>query len=116
MSRETASEIPISKMSGELTTCSTKGQNSALTGSITLPDFNLSLHIHITATPALHVALERIAEALKPVSEPVFYGLNVEQTSELIEKEVVNSAMTGLDSSQKDSTPADKIPVKHVPK
>lgn len=59
-------------MSEELTTSSTKSQDSTQTGSITLPDFN----------PC-------------PENGPVFYGLNVEQTVELVEKGVINPVMTG---------------------
>ena len=47
-------------MSEELTTSSTKSQDATQTGSITLPDFNLSLHphIHIIAPPELQAALK----------------------------------------------------------
>ncbi len=102
-------------MSEDLATSSTKSQASTQKECMSSPDLNFSLHIHITATPALQVALEKIVEALK-LGEPVFHGLNVEQTSELIEKGVVNFAMTGPDSSQKENIQADKTPVKHVPK
>ncbi|WP_269849529.1 hypothetical protein [Methanosarcina horonobensis] len=72
------SEIPSS--------ASTPGQNSTHQEGITLPDLNFSIHLHVTLTAdsALQAALERIAEALKPVqkepeplsrSEVVFRGL-----------------------------------------
>lgn len=97
------SEIPSS--------ASNQGQNSTHAGSITLPDFNLSLHLHVyvTAAPALQAALDRIAEALKPVqgeyvssgSEIVYHGLNEEQVEELVRKDVIPPVMAGLDPAQK---------------
>ena len=85
-------------------------QDSTQSGSISLPDFNLSIpvHVHLTIDPALQAALERIAAALtsssEPVhssSEPVHYGLNREQTAELVKKGVVDPAIAGLDPAQK---------------
>ncbi|AKB35595.1 hypothetical protein MSSAC_1005 [Methanosarcina siciliae C2J] len=92
MSEELTQKTPISS------------QNSTHSGSISLPDLNLSIpvHIHLTADPALHAALEKIAAVLSAAGEPIYYGLNREQTAELVEKGIVNSVMTGLDPAQKD--------------
>ncbi|ALK06186.1 hypothetical protein SAMN02910340_02067 [Methanosarcina thermophila] len=45
-------------------------QDSTHTGSISLPDFNFSLHphVHVTATPALQGSLDRTAEENTGVS------------------------------------------------
>jgi len=90
-------------VSEELTTSATGGQNSTQTRSITLPDINFSirLDVHVTVSPALQAALERIAVALTLSSEPVYYGLNREQTAELVKKGVVDPAIAGLDPAQK---------------
>lgn len=62
-------------MSEELTTSTTQRQDSTQSGSISLPDLNLSIpvHIHLTADPALQAALERIADVLKLGRWPVVY-------------------------------------------
>lgn len=92
-------------MSEELTTSSTKRQNSTQGGCTPSPNFNFSvtLHVHMTAAPALQKALEKIADALKPTIEPetkiVFRGLNEEQAGELVEKGVIDQVMTGLESA-----------------
>lgn len=100
-------------MSEELTTSSTKKQDSTQTGSTTPIDLNFSLHlhVHVTAAPALQAALDRIVEALKPVqkepevrSEIVFHGLNEDQTHELIRAGVIASAMAGLEPTKHDDT------------
>lgn len=77
-------------------------------GSISLPDFNFSIQVNVrlTADPLLQAALDRIAEALQPAQnspetcqgpEIVFHGLTKDQTTELVKKGVIDSAMTGLE-------------------
>lgn len=101
-------------MSEELTNSSTQGQNLAQKGSMSFPDFNITLHVHVTASPALQAVLERIAAAIVKqedqkafqMQEVVFRGLNKEQTTELVEKGVIDQAMAGVAPVQRKHKPA----------
>ena len=100
MSDKAAPEPLYSKVSDKLASSSTKSHDFTQMGSTSFPDFNLSLRIHLTASPALQAALERIADALKPVqkdpettTEIVFHGLTEEQANELVSKGVVSQAL-----------------------